>query len=126
MQLQQFRSRPSHDLKRMANHLGWFSLALGAAELIAPRTIKKWIGTPGPKILLQACGLREIASGVFILLSTRPVSVVWARLAGDILDAAFLVPTLRRRNRHRIGGKAAMAFVLAATALDFWVAAGRR
>lgn len=126
MPMEKSLPRSSHELGRLANCLGWFSLALGAVELVAPRAIKRWAGAPGPKILLQAYGLREIAAGMLILFSRRPEHMMWTRCAGDLLDVATLIPALRRRNRHRIGGKAAMVFVLAATALDFWAAMGRR
>ena len=37
-------ARLSHE--RLATGLGWFSLALGTAELAAPRTLARLIGIP--------------------------------------------------------------------------------
>lgn len=79
---------PNHGARAMARGLVWFSLALGLAELVAPGTIKRNVGTPGPKGVLQAYGAREIAGGLAILASARPVSMVWGRVAGDLLDLA--------------------------------------
>lgn len=101
--------------------LGWFSLALGAAEILAPRTIKRHTGA-GPSLLLRAFGLREIGAGIAILCSERPVRMVWGRVVGDVLDLAALLPTASSRNPHRAGGLAALAFVGVATAVDVCVA----
>ena len=50
--------------QQLARGLGWFSLALGAAELLSPGAIKRQTGLPGPRGVLQAYGAREIATGV--------------------------------------------------------------
>ncbi len=110
------------DARTLARGLGWFSIALGAVELMAPGAIKRHVGTPGSPLLLQAYGLREIGAGVAILLSDRPAAMVWTRVAGDALDIATLVPALGPDNPHRQGALGAMAFVLGATALDVAVA----
>lgn len=117
-----YRTRPNHAARKLARGLGWFSLALGLTELIAPGTIKRNVGTPGPKGVVRAYGLREIAGGLAILASNRPVGMVWSRVAGDLLDLATLMPALSKRNRQRTGGEAAFAFVALATAMDFYVA----
>jgi hypothetical protein len=115
-------TRPNYNAQSMARALGWFSIALGVAELVAPGAIKHKVGTPGPKGLLQSYGAREIASGLAILSSENPVRMVWSRVAGDMLDLATLVPALSKDNPHRTGGSAAFAFVVAAMALDLYVA----
>ena len=108
--------------RSMAKALGWFSLALGAAELLAPGTIKRDVGTPGPKEVVTAYGLREIGAGVAILASEKPVSMVWGRVAGDVLDLLTLAPALSRNNPHRTAAVGALGFVAVATAMDVFVA----
>jgi hypothetical protein len=115
-------SRVNHNARTAAKALGWFSLALGVGELVAPGTIKRHVGTPGPRGVLQAYGLREMLAGAAILASDRPVAMVWGRVAGDVLDIATLLPALSRDNPRREGGMAAMGFVALATAMDVWVA----
>jgi hypothetical protein len=69
--------------------LGWFSIGLGLAELLAPRAVADLTGVRSPG-LLRLYGLREIACGVGILSSARPAGWLWARVAGDALDLATL------------------------------------
>lgn len=106
----------------MARGLGWFSIVLGVCEVLAPGAIKHSTGSPGPRALLRAYGVREILAGAAILKSDTPVSMTWMRVAGDLVDIATLVPALSRRNPHQRGGQGAMAFVALATALDLYVA----
>jgi hypothetical protein len=73
----------------IARGLGWFSIGLGLAELVAPRTMADLTGVRSPG-LLQLYGLREIACGLGILSSQRPTPWLWARVAGDALDLATL------------------------------------
>lgn len=78
---------PTHGVAR---GLGWFSIALGMAELFAPKAMSAATGVRSEG-LIQAYGLREIACGVGILTSKRPdPSWLWARVAGDVLDLATL------------------------------------
>jgi uncharacterized membrane protein len=73
-----------------AKSLGWFSIALGAAEVFAPRALAKFIGIKEQPILLPALGLREITSGVGILTQRQPAGWLWSRVAGDALDLGLL------------------------------------
>ena len=116
---------PSHHLthaRTLARGLGWFSLALGAAELIAPGSIRRRTGAPVFDQIIQAYGAREVATGVALLAADKPVRLVWTRVAGDLVDIATLLPALRPDNPHRQGANAALAFVLLATATDLAVA----
>src|SRR5204862_1068288 len=73
-----------------ARGLGWFSIGLGLAELLAPRLLSRAFGMPGASGAVRACGIREIATGIGILASRNPTPWVWARVAGDALDAATI------------------------------------
>ena len=90
MHTQSARDLPPDSLARA---LGWFSIALGAAELAAPRVMSGLIGTqPDAKTtsLIRAMGAREIGHGIAILSRPDSAAPVWARVAGDAADLAFL------------------------------------
>src|SRR5688572_3480439 len=85
--------------RRIAWGLGLFSLGLGLTELIAPRGFARAIGVRDRKTtraMLRVFGLREIASGIGILSGNRPGGWVWGRVAGDIVDLAFLLLAPRK------------------------------
>ena len=113
---------PNTDAQAIARGLGWFSIALGLAELAAPRRIRDETGAPAPTGLVRAFGWREIGTGVAILAARRPVAMVWARVVGDVADLAVLAPTLNRDNPHRAGGAGTFAAVAAITLLDLCIA----
>ena len=107
--------------------LGWFSIGLGAVELIAPETLDRWLGVGHHETVTRLYGLREIGVGVGILASDNPTPWLWARVAGDVLDLASLAPALDRRNPQRHIAATAAANVAAITALDLFCAmAGAR
>jgi hypothetical protein len=81
-------SRSSSD--RLARSLGFFSLALGAAEALAPRAVARTTGLAGREQLLRAYGVRELATGVAILASHDATPWIWGRAAGDALDLVTL------------------------------------
>ncbi|MBF0305323.1 MAG: cyclase dehydrase, partial [Alphaproteobacteria bacterium] len=85
----------------LARRLGWFSLGLGMAHLIAGRQVGRAMGIEARSGLLRAYGLREIATGVGILSRGAPAPWIWGRLAGDAMDIATLVPALARGNPGR-------------------------
>lgn len=109
--------------KGLARGLGWLSLGLGVAELVAPRSLGRAVGTDVPPALVRACGLRELASGIGILTSSDPRPWVWSRVAGDALDLAALAPALGPGNRKRAAAGLAFGTVAAVTALDVACAA---
>jgi hypothetical protein len=102
---------------RMARGLGWFSIALGLAELTMPRQITSALGMEGKEGLVQAYGLREIGAGILTLSTEKQVGL-WSRLAGDGLDLATLVPHLRADNPKRENVAVALAAVVGITLLD--------
>lgn len=106
----------------LAQGLGWFSIALGAAELAAPRTMGQALGMADRSRLIQAYGLREIATGIGILASRQPKRWVWGRVAGDALDMATLATGLADDNPRRGAVGAAMGGVVAVTLLDLYCA----
>ncbi|MDC7786007.1 cyclase dehydrase [Rhodoplanes sp. TEM] len=102
----------------LARGLGWFSLALGAAELFAPRALTRRIGLRGQEGLVQACGAREITTGIGLLTTSQPAPWLWGRVAGDVLDLATLAAGSDGSSRRRGARGLAMAAVLGVTALD--------
>ncbi|HEY6199110.1 MAG TPA: SRPBCC family protein [Candidatus Binatia bacterium] len=106
------------DEEDLARALGWFSIGLGVAEILAPRTVARLIGVRRPPGLFGFLGAREITSGVGILTQRRPASWLWSRVGGDIMDLALLALALatHRRTKGRIA--AATAAVAGITALD--------
>src|SRR5690606_35624708 len=80
--------------ERMATALGWFSIGLGIAELVAPGRVARLIGLDDPEgrtlNLVRLMGLREIGAGLGILGNDRTPGWLWARVAGDALDVALL------------------------------------
>lgn len=109
---------------KLANFLGWFSIALGLAEIFAPRRVGRMVGAEGKKDLLQAYGLREFLSGLGILVSRRKAPWLWARVAGDAIDVATLAPGLYSlRKSQQLTSGMALAAVAAIGLLDIYAAA---
>jgi hypothetical protein len=102
---------------KLAVQLGWFSIALGAAELFASRPISRTLGMRGQESLIRAYGVREIVKGVGILTSPNPAPWLWGRVAGDALDLGTLAYAYRRSPKKR-NLAIAMANVATVTALD--------
>jgi len=104
----------------LARGLGWFSLALGAAEIGAPRLLSRMIGvkpSATTSLVMRLMGVREIAAGVNVLLQPRRPWPLWARVAGDAVDLALLgFSSARRTSGLKLAG--AVAAVGGVTALD--------
>jgi hypothetical protein len=107
---------------RLAGGLGWFSIGLGVAELLAARPLSRSLGLG--QGVLQAYALREIATGLGILAARDRRPWIMGRLAGDALDAATLLGAARRA--HPAGLAAALASVAAVTVLDLVAAEALR
>lgn len=102
----------------LAVGLGGFSVALGLMELIAPRSLARWLGMEGGEKLLAGYGLREFGTGIGILGARDPAPWIWGRVGGDALDIGTLATGLTEGNRRRANVAIALAAVAGVTALD--------
>ena len=107
---------------KIANGLGWFSIALGALELLATRELTRFLGMRGNEGLVQLYGLREIGTGIGILMSKDPTPWVWGRVAGDALDIGTLVTHMNDDNPEEANVAMALGNVAAVTAVDIYCA----
>ena len=115
--LQRNNRYPKTTAGTLAQQLGWFSIALGAAELFASRQLTRSLGMRGQDRLIQAYGVREIVKGVGILTSNDPAPWLWGRVAGDALDLGTLAVAYRTSPK-RTTIAIAMANVALVAALD--------
>src|SRR5687768_12878841 len=97
---------------RVARNLGWFSIGLGLAELIAPGKMARSLGLEGKENLLRGYGAREIGAGMWALTDT-PAPAIWSRVAGDLLDLGTLAVGYRNGDDEQ-RRNAAMAIVAVA------------
>jgi uncharacterized membrane protein len=104
--------------QRIARSLGWFSVGVGLAQLIAPRALCYVAGLPPAPKVMRLFGLRELACGIGILTQEERAPWLQARVAGDVLDLVALAAAAlsRRANTPRV--VVALAAVAAATAVD--------
>ena len=111
--------RDDGSAERLATALGWFSIGLGLAEVLAPKGLAKLIGVRDDyPVLFRILGLREIASGVGILTQPKPAGWLWSRVAGDALDLSLLCAALNSDDSDRARIGMATAAVIGVTALD--------
>jgi uncharacterized membrane protein len=111
----------------LAGALGLFSIALGVAQVTAPRTVANFIGiqdTKRNRDTMLAIGLREIATGIGILGRGAPAGWLQARAGGDIMDLALLSRAYRTERKD--GDRLAMAMAAVAGVLALDVLASRR
>lgn len=102
----------------LAQGLGWFSIGLGVAELVAPQHLARLLGMDDRAELIRAYGAREIATGIGILAQDDPTPWMWARVGGDALDLGTLATGLSSDNPQRANVGMAMAAVAGVMALD--------
>jgi hypothetical protein len=104
--------------QRAARGLGWFSIALGLAEIFFARRLARSLGMRGDAGLLRLYGVREVANGLGILGAKDPTPWVWGRVGGDALDIATLANRVHARNPKRRQLAIAFGAVAGATAAD--------
>jgi uncharacterized membrane protein len=112
--------------EQLARFLGWFSVGLGLAAVLAPRQLADLIGVGYRPRVFRLMGVREIGHGVSILSQEEPAAGIWFRVAGDILDLSLLSSQLNERNPERAKTLAATLSVLGVTALDLFTARSLR
>src|SRR5829696_5939224 len=108
-----------------ARGLGWASIGIGLAEIVAPKQVQDLLGVPdraSHRGILRVLGAREIAHGYSILSEDRPNRAMkrglWSRVAGDVLDTAVLgLAATKTREPARFAAVAAA--VMGIGLLDF-------
>lgn len=130
--INRYRTKPRRSgqaADQMARRLGWLSIGLGIAQLLAPRGVARAAGLRGSEPLVQAYGLREIATGIGLLTARDKSPWLWARVGGDALDLATLAVRGELRSASTataIAAVAGIAAVDAATARAMQVASRPR
>jgi hypothetical protein len=109
---------------QFAKGLGYFSIGLGVAELLAPQAVARAAGLEGRERLVRAYGAREIAQGIAILNTHDPTPWVWGRVAGDALDIVTVIAGQPDGNARKGNALASLAMLLGVTALDVYCADG--
>lgn len=105
----------------LAIGLGWFSLGLGLAAVAMPGGLARLIGLDEDdttRRMVQGIGLRELTSGIGILIQPRAAGWMWSRVAGDALDLALLGKALSAEETQKARAGAATVAVAGVTALD--------
>jgi uncharacterized membrane protein len=107
--------------ERRARGLGWFSLGLGIAQLLAPRNVARFIGVRDDERtchILRTIGVRELSSGAAILTNTESAGPVWTRVIGDVMDLGLLGLAMRSEDAERDRLIAATVAVAGITVID--------
>jgi hypothetical protein len=108
---------------RAAQALGYFSIALGAAEILFPSAIARALGLEGKENWIRFCGVREIGAGL-AAMTPNPAPAIWSRVGGDVVDMATLTAGVKADDpRQRRNAEAALSAVALITAIDVVVAA---
>ena len=109
---------PDKDL--LTSFLGWFSIGLGLAEILAPEAVARLIGVHERKHrrLLRLYGVREIAAGLGIIARPKPTYWMWNRVIGDTIDLASMGRAMGSRGTDESRLRVAMLAVAGITALD--------
>ncbi len=82
--------------------LGFASIGLGAAEVLAPRWIDRKLGLREHPVVTRVVGVRDVISGIGTV--AHPASAAWgfARLAGDALRAGLLGASVKASRRRAL------------------------
>ncbi len=113
----------NHSARSLARGLGWFSIGLGVAQLAMPGKMARFLGVPGNEGLIRACGAREVATGIGLLLSDDPKPWIYGRIGGDMLDLAGLGMSIEK-GTEQVNAAIAAGAVAGITALDISCAKG--
>jgi uncharacterized membrane protein len=114
-------ARSAADLKRIARALGWLSLGLGITQIAAPQRVAQAVGFAGngtAQKVVRAIGLREVVSGIGLLMQEKPTPWLWSRVGGDAMDLALLGSAMVSPKYDRGRVAAATAAVMGIAAAD--------
>jgi hypothetical protein len=105
----------------LARGLGVVSIGLGLIDAFGRRGVSAKTGIRNEG-LVGLYGMREIATGVGLLIARNPMPWVWGRVAGDALDLGTLAGGVTPRNPQRKGALAGLLMVVGVVAIDMALA----
>jgi hypothetical protein len=91
-------------LERRGRALGWVSLGLGVAQVVAPNAVRRISGVDDSetsRAVVPLVGTRELVHAAGLLTSRRIGLWVWTRVAGDAMDLTSLAVALAHRHGER-------------------------
>ncbi|MEV4287872.1 SRPBCC family protein [Nonomuraea bangladeshensis] len=107
---------------RLGRALGWTSLALGTAQLAAPRAVTRLCGVddaPGATTIARLVGGRELLHAALLLGGKTPARWTWTRMAGDAMDLGLLgTAAVTRTGARRRRARRALGVIAGIAALD--------
>lgn len=116
------RKQKDQEPRRLTRGLGWFSIGLGAVQVLTPGGIDRAVGVSDKShnraVMAGVGGARELAVGVGILSMRQPKPWLWARVAGDVLDLAMLGRAMFNHRNARGRMALVMTSVVGVTAAD--------
>lgn len=114
------------EVQRRGRGLGWMSLGLGVAQLVAPDTVRRISGvddSPMSRMVVPLVGARELVHAAGLLTSRRIGVWAWTRVAGDAMDLTSLAVAIAHRSGRRRRRLVAVTGAIAGiTALDLLTA----
>ncbi len=117
------QNRTASQEEWLAYGLGLAGIALGFAELLVPRRMARAAGVPTRHHrVIRVMGLREIASGLGIMMLPGTSAAVWSRVAGDVVDLACLGAAFTSPGADRGRLARTVTAIAGATALDLMCA----
>ncbi len=102
--------------------LGWLSVGLGLAAVLAPRPLGRLTGLGETGLgeadtLLRLVGCRELASAAGLLMQRRKAPWLWSRVAGDAMDL-MLAGSATRNTKHAARAWTTVGVLAAIAAID--------
>ncbi len=120
---EQVQSGGGSGASSLARALGWFSIGLGVAQIVAPHRVARLVGAePTTRVMTftQLMGAREIVHGISILASPNPRPGVMGRVVGDALDIGALGTLMGSRSGDTKRAAGALMAVAGTTAADVY------
>lgn len=114
-------ARPRGESETGETGMGWLSVGLGLAQVVAPAGVARLMGvtnTDASLWAMRAAGVRELAAGLGMLRRPRSNAVLWMRLAGDVIGLALVVRQLSAKPRSKTRLALAAIAALGSTVVD--------
>lgn len=107
--------------RALAAGLGWSSIGLGAAQLLAPARLLNLVGVRDAartRLIMRLAGVQELAAGLGLVARSPRADRLRVRVAGDLLHLGMLTAAARHPDNRSPRIAVAAAAVSGITLLD--------